>query len=55
MSQDYLTSKNRKQLDNIAAEGFSKGSATIFFLGRHLTAGGQKLRDLPEELSVCFF
>lgn len=31
MSQDHLTSKNRKQLDNIAADGFSKGSATFFF------------------------
>lgn len=41
MSQDDLTSKNRKHLDNTAAEGFSNGSAT-FILGRHLTAGGQK-------------
>lgn len=48
-----LTPKSRKQLDNIGGEEFSKGSAT-FILGRHSTAGGQKLRDLPGELSVYF-
>jgi len=53
MSQDHLSPKSKKQLDNIAEEGFSKGCATSV-LGRHLTAGGQKLRDLPGELSVHF-